>query len=60
MVTARDRERFRERAVVQQPSTIHAPVGQFSGSVDQSGGIERVTATVDGALVIAGTKRVLC
>ncbi|MEN5278965.1 fimbria/pilus outer membrane usher protein [Brucella sp. TWI432] len=50
----RDRERFRGESSRSATVNYHAPVGQFSGSVDQSGGIGRVTATVDGALVIAG------
>ncbi|MCL7997382.1 fimbria/pilus outer membrane usher protein [Brucella sp. 21LCYQ03] len=50
----RDREGRKGQSSRSATADYRAPVGQFSGSLDQSGDMGRVTATVDGALVIAG------
>lgn len=50
----RDRETRKGKGIRSASVKYHASVGDISGSVDQSGDDRRITATVDGALIIAG------
>lgn len=50
----RDRETRKGKGIRSASAKYHASVGDISGSVDQSGDDGRITATVDGALIIAG------
>lgn len=49
-----DRENVKGRGTRSASADYRSSFGEFSGSVDQSGDMGRITATADGALVIAG------
>lgn len=52
--TLRDRESFNGQSSRSAGINYRSRVGSLSASVDQAGGEGRVTATMDGALIIAG------
>lgn len=49
-----DRERLNGTGSRSASASYRSQVGTFSGSIDQSGADGRITATADGALIIAG------